>query len=1312
MFERAFFSKQISGKVFSSFVERGLLFVRCSVFLAVISGVCLLVWYGRAKAKSFIEAKLLPSVCSVLSEHIQRDLDFGKVLKISPLSITLESCSVGPHSGEFSCGEAPTVKLRVLPFSSLMRGKIVFDAVLSHPSLLIVQKRDFSWLGIPSSEGGLQRHISTEEVIDYRTKTRRIAREEAAARCARERDDAARQAAEMGYILSEQISGPSEDTLEEHHCMDTGVAYDLKHADLEKSFGVKVSGSGPRFWSRTISVNPRDKLKRKANRSNNSAAGVTAKRRILERSALMASAYFRGLSPGNFDEPSQSTAGYDSAKLDNVLLKIEGNADGCTSVVDGYREPIPSANQIGVLKIGGEKNVEHGELRTAINDAGSKGSLELGNNIKQDIGNRDDSTTQLITEHKNPSAPVNNISLTHDPFHMTIGRLSEVRILGENMEPLSEVKGVAKTDECNLNNEVLGGAHVVNKNMDMGDNSCGLQDHVVEPLHDLSASQEGHKSRGLILTRLGPWHAMHHSFPIWPLSPKSLLPSFPKNMGDLLSCFLAHSIQKLKSCIGQKVKDIVAGHLDEVHTEGIEKMFPVTLDSVHFKSGTLLLLAYGDSEPREMENVNGHAKFQNHYGRMHVQLSGNCKMWRSDVTSEDGGWLSLDVFVDNVEQQWHANLKVINLFAPLFERILEIPIMWSKGRASGEVHICMSKGEAFPNLHGQLNMTGLAFQIFDAPSGFSAHFKFQGDMISILLANMVIWGSGDILRLSRGRNILAEKLREVGVAPFGGLKDPLSREVLKKEKELDQRTYADVAKLRLGRLGDKVWLEVGRRVKPSRLEQLGRCLVGSWEKVENHPPELDYLKNWAVHAWLLKGKLDIAVMGGGLILFEFELVSEAERVLARGKRKVLGSVLLMERWHPEVGCFSNGAFASEVWVRVVGIPLHLWNREVFKLIGDGCGGFIAADNKTDSMAELQWARMLVKTVGRDTPSSVQIVDEMGCFLVQLWWESPPWFSQVVPAGSGLGKGAAVAVEVTGSGSRDECRGGVLVKVGQPKEQRGVAEPPCGSSSKGGSGFPYVLAEKGPGAEVIDGEDNFGMRSRGGGKSASLGVFKSGPTTCVFGPVWETQVRSGLGEDGLKPDHEGAQMVGPDCEPRPITLKGWVMGCEDRPFLIKDSIVGCEGRAGMGFEPELGGIRGNRASPLAEVGEMEIRATMEDSGPLLFFYSLWVRSGYGGGGVRGTVVIDEGIGYQAPLRAVLTDGSPWETGTEGGKNMDFRSKESEDLEEEEDQGSGWDDSSLAKFSKTLGFSTVGVEGEVLKLLLRLKSRRDQGKKKEI
>ncbi|KAL6349008.1 hypothetical protein AAG906_033664 [Vitis piasezkii] len=377
-----------------------------------------------------------------------------------------------------------------------------------------------------------------------------------------------------------------------------------------------------------------------------------------------------------------------------------------------------------------------------------------------------------------------------------------------------------------------------------------------------------------------------------------------------------------------------------------------------------------------------------------------------------------------------------------------------------------------------------------------------------------------------GWNILAEKLREVGVAPFGGLKDPLSFEVLKKEKDLEPRTFVDVAKSKMGRLGDKVWLEVGRRVTPGRLEQLGPCLVGRWEKA---------------------------------------------------------------------------------WVRVVGLPLHLWNREVFKLIGDGCGGFIAVDDKTDSMTKLQWARLLVKM-----------------------------------AGSLLGKGATVDEVETGSGSRAVCRGSVLEKDVQPKEQAGVqVEPPCGSSSKG----------------AIDGEDSLGNRSQDAGKV-----------------------------------------------PRPITLKGWVLGCEERPFYIKGSFVGCEGMAGMGFEPGLGGIKGVRAHSHAEVGEMEVRATKEasrvqvreDVGVACFLGGDWRDSEAFSVKAR-ALMTDEALTAEAsryesfpavfggdqvffssspssgcdralvvggaPLRAVLTDGSLWVTGTEGEKYMGNRLQ----IENRRDQG---------------------------------------------
>lgn len=161
--------------------EEGLLLFQCSVFYAVISGVCLLLWYSQLKANTLIESKLFPSVCTTLSDYIQCDLHFCKAQSVSPLSITLESCWIGPHKEEFSCGEVPTLKLRFHPFSSLRTGTIVIDAFVYNRTLLAAQKRKYLWLGIPFTDGVLQKHLSTEEGIDNRTKIRRNAREKTAA---------------------------------------------------------------------------------------------------------------------------------------------------------------------------------------------------------------------------------------------------------------------------------------------------------------------------------------------------------------------------------------------------------------------------------------------------------------------------------------------------------------------------------------------------------------------------------------------------------------------------------------------------------------------------------------------------------------------------------------------------------------------------------------------------------------------------------------------------------------------------------------------------------------------------------------------------------------------------------------------------------------------------------------------------------------------------------------------------------------------------------------------------------------------------
>ena len=369
-----------------------------------------------------------------------------------------------------------------------------------------------------------------------------------------------------------------------------------------------------------------------------------------------------------------------------------------------------------------------------------------------------------------------------------------------------------------------------------------------------------------------------------------------------------------------------------------------------------------------------------------------------------------------------------------------------------------------------------------------------------------------------------------------------------------------------------------------------------WEDVSTPLPELDFLKNWAYHTWLLRGRLNLVVLGRGLMLFEFELLSEAERVLAKGKRRVKDNVLFLEKWYPKVGCFCNGANANKDWVRVVGLPLHLWNCEVFKLIGDGCGGFFAVDENTNSMAELQWARSLVKLVGRDLPTFVQIVVGSGSFSIHLWWETLPWYSQVVPAGRLLGEGVSTDEDEAGGRPRAACSGSVLEKEFQSKVQTGVQDVSSfGSFSKSAIGFSSDSSTGGIGLEAIVGEESLGNRGQGVGGVVRVGAQCFGPKELKIGPIlWEAHNRSGPGEVSLKPVLAEAQLQGVESEPRPFLLKGCLVGCEERPFLLKGSLVDCEESFGVGFGPRVVGLKEERALYPSAFAETEARASEEAS----------------------------------------------------------------------------------------------------------------------
>ncbi|RVW48978.1 hypothetical protein CK203_081002 [Vitis vinifera] len=170
-----------------------------------------------------------------------------------------------------------------------------------------------------------------------------------------------------------------------------------------------------------------------------------------------------------------------------------------------------------------------------------------------------------------------------------------------------------------------------------------------------------------------------------------------------------------------------------------------------------------------------------------------------------------------------------------------------------------------------------------------------------------------------------------------------------------------------------------------------------------------------------------------------EMKSFAEAVKSSPRRAVpLPELDFVRNWPARIGRIH----CPETWVRVVGLPLHFWSLEVFKSIGDGCGGFIAVDEGTKSMSELQWARILVKRVDWEVPSSVHIALGTGCFALHLWWESAPWFSQVVPAGSSSGKGGLRAGEEVDGPLRVACCGSQRKGVEQLGLQVEVQDVAC------------------------------------------------------------------------------------------------------------------------------------------------------------------------------------------------------------------------------------------------------------------------------
>ena len=131
----------------------------------------------------------------------------------------------------------------------------------------------------------------------------------------------------------------------------------------------------------------------------------------------------------------------------------------------------------------------------------------------------------------------------------------------------------------------------------------------------------------------------------------------------------------------------------------------------------------------------------------------------------------------------------------------------------------------------------------------------------------------------------------------------------------------------------------------------------------------------------------------------FDSSEEAIWVMENGSRIFRGGVMQLEWWTPSSGCKGIRDQEIEAWIRVVGLPLHLWTGEILKKMGDSCGGFVALDEETTLKTDLHWVRILVKTNSNVKPASVNLLAGARSYELQIWWEIRPTMAEVFPRSS-------------------------------------------------------------------------------------------------------------------------------------------------------------------------------------------------------------------------------------------------------------------------------------------------------------------------
>ena len=567
-----------------------------------------------------------------------------------------------------------------------------------------------------------------------------------------------------------------------------------------------------------------------------------------------------------------------------------------------------------------------------------------------------------------------------------------------------------------------------------------------------------------------------------------------------------------------------------------------------------------------------------------------------------------------------------------------------------------------------------------------------------------------------GWKILAEKMRQLGVRSSDEIqREEKAEKTLREEKQRTSKPLprllkpipnplTEFNKLEKTFGGNVAYVKIGDEEVQERVDQLRRCLVGRWGSGPAQIPGVETIRRWARMQWNINNSLAVVSLGRGLWLFEFESREEVDRVLKVGKRRFGTNLVHLRTWGEDLGCSNQGFSEEKAWVRVMGLPVHLWSRTVMEKIGNACGGFLAVDKETDELGDLGWARILVSWKKPEPPNTVEVECGGTRFRLQLWWELSPQYATV--AGLDQMRNPSSYRDDDGNSRAWERVGGAAIETagGDVGDKHPVSSKQAVWQAVGQRAAGSLMGQ-------ISGQ-------RTGQNSDQEAGRRAGWACQPFG--LPGRARKGIRCNGVVGSNS-QNKVG--FKSGPSTKAIFKQKREPFPALVPSISFNDETEGALNMETEILGeavaetsqiqVESQRAETALDGPDLSNRFEMSmpiiNSPSLSFFGRPLFQGGPSGlGGPGGLYGPGEEVEGVMPMEMVAANEMK-EGSSQEGMLVEYRQEEGivEATPLAVEGYERWEDSMLVKFSEFLGFATEGFESQIIELMRQMVKSQNKG-----